>query len=139
MRTHAATLRSTTGSRRRLAVLAFVWANLAMLPCAMAIGGGPMHGEAHAETAHAHHAQHADAAGNGSDAAEADCCDLGDANVAERSPSAEKTPDHIFVAAIFDTDVRGAATVGRLHTTTDPPDRSRSAPRLHVIHCVYLD
>lgn len=138
MRQPAATLRSTTGTRRRLAVVTFIWANLAMLPCAMAIGG-PMHGEAQAGTAHVHHAHNADAADSGSDAPEADCCDLGDAVVAERSASVEKTPDNVFLAAVVDIDTRAAATVGRLHTTTDPPERSRSAPRLHALNCVYLD
>ena len=138
MRQPTATLCATTGTRRRLAVLAFVWANLAMLPCAMAMGG-PMHGETDVAPAHAHHAHHVAAAGSGSDAAETDCCDLGDANVATHSLGIEKTPDAGISIAAFDTDARDAASSGRLHTTADPPGRSRGAPRLHAINCVYLD
>lgn len=136
----AATAPLNGQAKQRLAALVFVWANLAMLPCAMAMGGdGSMHGDAHGTTAEAHHAHHAHAIGGGGDAAEPDCCDLGDANVAAHSPSVDKTPDSGLTIAAFDADLRAAAVSGRLHTTTDPPERSSGSSRLHVINCVYLD
>lgn len=123
--------------RRRLAVFAFVCSNLAMLPCAMAIGGGPMHGDAHVADAHAHHSHDVT---HGSHAVEADCCDLGSASIDDR-PTPKK-PDFSADLTTTASDASGwriESSAGRLHTTTDPPARRRGAPRLHVINCVYLD
>lgn len=130
------------GTERAFGILAFVWLNLAMLPCAMAFGGDVSGSDRAAgfesmPEHHGHHAQTTDQHGNLHDA---DCCDLGEVSVDDRSPTVDKkAAGDVAIAMLQNEDARAAVFSHRLHTSTDPPYRSSGAPRLHVINCVYLD
>lgn len=130
------------GTERAFAILAFVWLNLSMLPCAMAFGGdvSGSDGAAGLESMPAHHGHHAHTTDQQGNSHEADCCDLVEVSVDDRSPSVEKkAAGDVTIAMLPNEDARAAVFAHRLQTSSDPPYRSSGAPRLHVVNCVYLD
>ena len=137
---------TSTGLRRAL-LLAVMWLNMAVTPCAMAFDGGD-HDCPHMPPAdeHAMAGHHDHDHGKGHDQAasscitlQADCCDAPDATHGLRTDSVEleTSPDVIFA----DTPaIAGLSLLPALFSAAaDPPDPPDAFPPRHVLFCVYLD
>lgn len=117
------------------ALLAAVWLNMAVLPCAMAFETAD-HDCPHCPPAEEHAGHH------GHDKAEASCdespcCDASEATIETRTGKIKLSPDIIFSGppAIAQLPWR----VARHATSVDPPDPPGAFPPRHVLFCVYLD
>ena len=150
-----ATSMTTSGSaaRRGLGVLVLVWLNLALTPCAMALGADhacdhmPAAGVHDMSGHHDHGADHGGAnhhaASNKApscDSLQAECCDLADVTVDARGDgkSLQKPSGNVALAAtgyealhVFQPAIVGVAV--------DPPDPPPERAARHALFCVYLD
>jgi len=125
----------------RGALLAVMWLNMAITPCAMAFESED-HDCPHCPPAE----EHAMAGHHGHGEVErscatmqSECCDLAEATVESR---VEKNPfksssDLLLVSAPWFDDL--SLPDCRTIAVADPPDPPGASPRLHVLHCVYLD
>ena len=133
-----------TGLRRAL-LLAVVWLNMAITPCAMAFDGGDHdcpHGppaEQHAMAGHHGHDNGHDEATSACASLQADCCEVPDATHGSRADTAKPTSSP-------DIDVGATAAIAGLApppvlyaVAADPPDPPDAFPPRHVLFCVYLD
>lgn len=130
------------GTRRVTAMVSLVWLNLAMLPCAMAMESDHSCPDCPPEAAQevvSHH-DHA-VAEKGADCsfAQADCCQIDQINIDDRSQKSGKD-DGKKIAVI--TNI-GFGQFSAYSLTpefpTGPPDPGPGTTRLHALFCVYLD
>lgn len=131
-----------TATRRGLGMLAIVWLNLALTPCAMAF-------EAEHECPHGPPAGHHEMAGHeghGEQMAEHTCasmqdacCEIADASVNMRGGAIEldDSPDLEFLTGYPPCELSGQALARHL-ATADPPDPPDDFRTLHKLFCVYL-
>ena len=132
--------------RNVLGLLAIVWLNMAVLPCAMAFQGDddcphcpPVEEQAphHGMAGHDGHSQ--EATKEACSTAQTDCCDEIAASIDGRGSKLEQRP-------VFDVAFAGppqpdnGAAPGRLDNrrATDPPDIIACSPPLRTLYCVYL-
>jgi len=132
--------------RKVLGLLAIVWLNMAVLPCAMAFQGDddcphcPPAGEHEEGHDMAAHHGHDDTKSEPSCAtAQTDCCDAVAASVDARGGKIEykNAADIVFVGvppAEGCQRQRGAHSYG----SSDPPDIAGASLPLNVLNCVYL-
>ena len=125
----------------RGALLAVMWLNMVITPCAMAFESDD-HDCPHCPPAE----EHSMAGHHGHGKVErscatmqSECCDLADATV-------ESRPDKSQFKSLPDIAPIGAAILAdlllpnyRAVTAADPPDPPGPSQRLHVLNCVYLD
>lgn len=127
----------TSVSRRIAAILAVVWLNMAVLPCAMAFSvddGCPNYQPA-AEQELAHHGQASDA---NCKTLQSDCCDLAAANANTRASKIENLSDDLELL-LSPTQAWPALAAKPIPVNaTRPPDPDWTHPSLHVLNCVYL-
>jgi len=141
-------MNNRTASRTTFGVLLFAWFNLAMLPCALAAravvvpNDSPMvHGSAlPSPLMQSQHVHGAATEAPPCHALQADCCELGHAVFGDSSPKFAKQPASAagLPAAPAYAALR-PPTLQRVWQPSAPPDPGSGAPRLHAIHCVYLD
>lgn len=128
-----------------LGLLAVLWLNMAMLPCAMAFQADDC---PHCPPAEAHDAHHKMGAHEGHqqavakapcESAQVDCCDEIAASVDGRGSNFEQRPA-LDIAFVMPTMPNGHATLGRTDNrrATDPPEIIGSSPPLRKLYCVYL-
>ena len=134
--------RTATASGRLLGVLAVFWFNLAVAPCAFALGTG--HDCAHCPPQHAGHtsAQHEhnqDMAGTGCATMLSDCGDVG-AIVNDGRHAQPKLKDRVELVPMVPPAFPAAAPapVFVVATAADPPDPDGTFPSLHLLNCVFL-
>jgi hypothetical protein len=131
-------------SRRSLSVLLLTWFNLAMLPCAMAVEGvadrfdaasGPV--QVMAEQ----HMHHAVMESPTCATLQMDCCELGQVAFGDNTAKLEekKASGATGLVPAPGYLVLRPPTLRRAWRPSDPPDPGGGSPRLHVLHCVYLD
>lgn len=133
------------GLRRQvLGLLAVVWLNMAVLPCAMAFESAedycPHHPPAEEHQIASHHA-HGDIDAKPSCATvQPDCCELAAASIDSRGnkPLFKPASDVVIITIPSTSVLPSRATLLR-HAASDPPNISGSSPPLHVLFCVYLD
>jgi hypothetical protein len=130
-------------SKTTFGVLLLAWFNLTMLPCAMAAGdiadrtGSSM---GRTQMMPSPHMQHAAMDAPPCVTLQSECCDLGQVIFGDSTPKFEKKPGVAtgLLAAPAYSELR-PPTLRRVWQPSDPPDLGGGWPRLHVIHCVYLD
>jgi len=138
---------ATRTGLRRASLLAVVWLNMAITPCAMAFDRGD-HDCPHVPPAdeHAVAGHHDHSHGNGHDEAtsscatlQEDCCDALDATLGSRADTlkSKTSPDVVFadIPAIAELSPPPAL----FSAAVDPPDPPDAFPPRHVLFCVYLD
>lgn len=126
-----------------LGLIAMVWLNMVILPCAMAFQGAelcphcPPAGEHEMAGHHGHGEIQSEPAGT---VVQSECCDQQEASVDARSAKLQANPasEVVFVTAPATTGLPARATAER-HCAADPPGLSGVSPPLHVLFCVYLD
>jgi len=128
--------------RNVLGLLAMVWLNMAVLPCAMAFETSEIcpHCPPADEHQVASHHGHGKAEAKPSCAtAQSECCDLEEASVDARGGKLEFKPasEVVFVTAPAIAKVP-TSTSGLVGCASDPPDISGSSPPLHILFCIYL-
>lgn len=142
---HHTTARSRSAGLTRSVwgLLAVLWLNMAVLPCAMAFESGD-HDCAHCPPAiehemashHGHGEKHANEPGA---TTQTECCDLEDASIDIRGGNLKIKPpsDGVFISepAIA---ILPARSNGQLKWASDPPEIIGSSPSRHVLFCVYL-
>lgn len=130
---------------RRAALLALMWLNMAVTPCAMAFNGGDHDcphmppADEHAMPGHHDHGNGHDHATSSCETLQADCCDAPDATHATRADSVElkTSPDVVFANT---PAIAGLSPLPALFSAAaDPPDPPEAFPPRHVLFCVYLD
>jgi len=126
-----------------LGLLAIVWLNMAVLPCAMAFQGDedcPHCPQAEDHAMASHHEHGVDSAKPSCATTQAECCDALAASVDVRASKLEFKPasDVVYIAAPAPTRVTTTAMRHR-HGALDPPGIIGSSPPLRVLFCVYLD
>lgn len=131
-------------TRSVLGLIAVLWLNMAVLPCAMALEGGgdcphcPPPAVEHEMAAH-----HGHGANNATPACatmQSECGDLDKVSIDARSGKLDvkPTPELVIISAPVITQLP-SLTPGHINDVSDPPDISGSSPPLHVLYCVYLD
>ncbi|MGB5256103.1 MAG: hypothetical protein WBN07_16045 [Woeseiaceae bacterium] len=142
----AAEIESIAGRRGVLGLLAVLWLNMAMLPCAMAFQGSddcPHCPPADEHASHhqmAPHADHNEAVAKSPCATvQTDCCDEIAANVDGRGSKLEQRPasDVAFAGPPLPANDNARGRANSRHTT-DPPDLTASSPPIRTLYCVYL-
>lgn len=133
--------RPTARRRSVLGMVAVLWLNMAVLPCAMAFQNAapcPHCPPADEHEMMSHH-------GHGGDRAEpattqSECCDLDEAKVDARVNKLESKPASVvaFVTAPAIAELP-ELTAAQQHCGADPPGHSGGSPPIHVLICVYLD
>lgn len=154
---HSDTARSNR--LRRFGVVAcLAWLNLAMLPCTMAVADAPgcpdcppaatdahtahgMHGGTHDGGHGAHSGAHElPASGPHCGVDQADCCELDDLHVDDRSQKLERDAGPAVSFGLLDNawqvDREASGSIGH---STGPPRCSTGGVRLHAFHSVYRD
>jgi len=126
-----------------MGLLAIVWLNMAILPCAMAFQGDEdcPHCPPAEDHAMATHHEHGEVSAKPSCAtAQPDCCDALAASVDVRGSALAFKPasDVVFISATLPAAVPISVS-GLRHGALDPPGIVGSSPPLHVLFCVYLD
>ena len=122
-------------------LLAAVWLNMAVLPCAMAFETAE-HDCPHCPPAEEHAGHHGHGKAEALDKTEASCdespcCDAGEATIETRSGKIKPSADTVVAgtSAIVELPARGV----RHAAAADPPDPPGAFPPRHVLFCVYLD
>lgn len=128
-------------TRRVLALLAVVWLNLALQPCAMAFADDadcphcPPEMQ-NADTAHHGHAGHADESPCAS--LYADCADAEDLGFDTRSSQGKAKAD-AACALLPAPQTLAPVVASRVQKfPTGPPFRPHGAPPIHLLNCVFL-
>ena len=125
--------------RRGFGLLAIAWLNLALTPCALAIG-------AEHDCPHNPPAGHHDMAGHGEHMAEHPCesmqdacCEIPDASVDMRAGTVkfDDSTDVVVITAPVADGLAGQLPAHHL-PTADPPDPPDEFQALHKLFCVYL-
>jgi len=129
--------------RKVLGLLAVLWVNTALLPCAMAFESSnncPHCPPAEEQQTTSHHGHGEVDAKPSCATAQSECCDLAAASIDSRGSNLQIKPasDVVFIAAPVTAVLLARALVQR-HVAPDPPDIFGSSPPLHVLFCVYLD
>ena len=128
-------------SLTRGALLAVMWLNMAITPCAMAFESDD-HDCPHCPPAE----EHAMAGHHGHGEVErscatmqSECCDLAEATVESRTEKSQfkSSSDIVQIGAPPLADL--PSPMRRMVAAADPPDPPGVSPRLHVLNCVYLD
>lgn len=125
-----------------LGLLAAVWLNLALQPCAMAMEAD--HDCPHCPPAHEHemmaHHGHGEAKAEAPCASlEAPCGELDDVSMDGRSGQLKVKDTVELPVAIAHEPATSTVTAGeRCNYATGPPQRAGLSPPLHVLFCVYL-
>jgi hypothetical protein len=128
--------------RNVLGLLAIVWINMAVLPCAMAfqVEDDCPHcppAEQHEMAAHQGHGKAT--AKPPCATSQPDCCDVVAASIDTRGGQLEFKPASelalVTTPAVANVPARAARHVG---PRSDPPDICGSSPPLHVLFCIYL-
>lgn len=139
-----ATARRKTAALKRnlLGLLAVLWLNMAVLPCAMAFESDepcPHCPPAEDHQMASHHGHGKAKATPSCATAQPECCDLAAASIDTRGSNLQIKPtsDVVFIAPHFSAVLPAQASVQR-HVASDPPDISGTSPPLHVLYCVYL-
>ena len=136
-----------TAPRRWLLLSVMAWLNIALAPCAMAMGDSPAcpHGAAtaHSETM-SHDGHHGGAAADTSTEhcafAESDCCGDNIVVTETRSQSSAESNPLADVATGYSLVVtRHLATAAVDFADAGPPERFVTSPPLRILNCVYLD
>jgi len=124
-------------------LLAVLWLNMAVLPCAMAFESGD-HDCVHCPPALAHemasHHGHGEKHTNESAATiQSECCDLEEASIDIRGSNLKiKPPSEVAFISESAIAVLPARSNGQLNWASDPPEIIGSSPSPHVLFCVYL-
>jgi hypothetical protein len=129
-------------TRRGFGLLAIVWLNLALTPCAVAF-------DAENGCAHNPPSGHQDMAGHHDHGEQQEvhscasmqnaCCEIADASVDSRGGKFEFGDSTDFeVPAAYPPDQLATKTLARYLATTDPPDPPNELRALHKLFCVYL-
>jgi hypothetical protein len=136
-------------------LLAVLWLNMAVLPCAMAFESSdhdcphcPPADERQMAGRHSHGDEQQMAGGHkhGDERAQlpgaktkSQCCDLDEASIDTRTGKL-KVKDSGDVEFFASPAIIESPTwcTGHVATTADPPDICGSSPPLHVLYCVYL-
>lgn len=142
---HHTTARSGSAGLTRSVwgLLAVLWLNMAVLPCAMAFESGD-HDCGHCPPAVEHemasHHGHGEAHTNESGATTAsECCDPEDASIDIRGGNLKiKAPTEGVVISEPAIAVVLARSNGQLNWASDPPEIISRSPSPHVLFCVYL-
>lgn len=137
--------------RRGFGLLAIAWLNLALTPCALAIGGehdcphSPPavqhemagHGEHMAGHMTGHMAEHA--AEHPCASMQDACCEIPDASVQMRAGTIkfDDSPEVVVITAPVASELAGQPPAHHL-PTADPPDPPDELRALHKLFCVYL-
>ncbi len=135
-----------TGSSRLLALLAALWLNLAIQPCATAYGGPGEHDCPHCPSVsdHAmpsHHAHGDDVSSPSCATMEATCGTVDDASYDGRGGQLKlkDAPQELFaLGGTCPFDPRAPLPHGRT-LVADPGSGPRASPSLNVLYCVFLD
>jgi hypothetical protein len=133
----------TLTQSRWLGVLVAVWLNLAVQPCAMALGlddGCPHCPPMDHEAMDAHHGHHAEEADAGCDSPLSDCGESDDFSIDGRfffSKSKDTVDDS--EAIVVAPAAAQPGTVGFTTTAADPPRPVGAPPPLYLLNCVFLD
>ena len=123
------------------ALLAIVWLNMAVMPCAMAFETADHDcphcppAEDHSMAGHHGHTESASPCAT----MQSDCCEIAAAAVETRTDKSRfgQTPD---VGPLSRCVIETAhAQYPRYAPSADPPDPPGAFPRIHVLNCVYLD
>ena len=131
-------------TRSVLGLLAVLWLNMAVLPCAMAFEADDHdcpHCPPSAASEMAAHHGHAKADTRSHCATmQSQCGDPGEASVDARGGKLKITDvsDLTFVTSPKRASLP-AAVFARTRSATDPPELTGRFPPLHVLYCVYLD
>lgn len=128
---------------RWLGVVVAVWLNLAVQPCAMALGadeGCPHCPPSHGDEMAAHHGHHETDIREGCDSPLSDCADSEEFSLDARHSQA-KQKDNSGAVIIVAPTVSDAIPHPDLYATTaaDPPLLVATSPPLHLLNCVFLD
>lgn len=135
-------------TRGVLGMFVVVCLNLALQPCAMAMGGDQDHGCPHcpppeSQAHHGHHGSTAEAVDQTHCATVGDDCSLGDDLNYDGRNAQVKLKDLPIDTPLAIGDLFATATaarfvdVGGVYPTRSPPPAS--SPPLNVLYCVYLD
>lgn len=123
----------------RGALLAVMWLNMAVMPCAMAFESGehdcPHCPPADEQEMAGHHGH--DQAKSPCATMQSECCDAEAATLESRADKSKKSTDAVYVVA-----PPAAGPVARpttIATVADPPDPPDAFPPRHILFCVYLD
>ena len=144
MLSRATTRQRPATLRRKVAgLLAIVWLNMAVLPCAMAFPSDkdcPHCPPAEHHDMASHHGHGETSAKPSCVTAEHDCCDVVAASRDARDgkPERTKTPEVVFAGTLVAARAAAISPQYR-HCALDPPHIAGSATPLHVLFCVYLD
>lgn len=142
----AAEIESTTLRRGVLGMLAVLWLNMAMLPCAMAFQAAddcphcpPADEHAHHGSMAAHEDRHEQAAKPACGTAQTDCCEEIAANVDGRGSKFEYRPSSdVAIAGAALADTLSSRRCAHCCRAADPPEISACSPPLRTLYCVYL-
>ena len=131
-------------TRGVLGLIAVLWLNMAVLPCAMALEGGgdcphcPPPAVEHEMAVHHGHGD--DHAKPSCATMQSQCGELEEASIDTRGSKLELKPtfEMVFISTPPIAPL-SAGMQGRITCSSDPPDISGSSPPLNVLFCVYLD
>ena len=134
---------ATRTGLRRVALLAVLWLNMAITPCAMAFDGGdhdcPHMPPTDEHVMEGHHDHGHEQAASSCATMQTDCCDGLDATLGSRTDSAKAktSPDLVFAATPAIAELSPQAAL--FAAAADPPDPPEASTPRHVLFCVYLD
>ncbi|NNF40460.1 MAG: hypothetical protein HKN64_03710 [Woeseiaceae bacterium] len=138
----SARYRMTALRPKVLGLLAILWLNMAVLPCAMAFQGDddcPHCPPADAHEMPAHHGHERVEAEPSCATAQPQCCDVVAANVDARGVQLQPKPAADLVLATLPAIASLPPRESRHYAACcDPPDPGGASPPRHVLFCVYL-
>jgi len=128
--------------RSVLGLLAVLWLNMAVLPCAMAFESDepcPHCPPAEDHQMASHHGHGGVDAVPTCATAQSECCDLAAASIDTRGSKLKfkSASDIVLITAPLKPVLPARASVQR-HVASDPPDIFGTSPPLHILYCVYL-
>ena len=132
-------LDTSTAKRRGFGLLAIAWLNLALTPCALAIG-------AEHDCPHSPPAGHHEMAGHDEHRVEHpcasmqdECCKIPDASVGTRAAKVkvDDSPEVVVITAPVASELADQPPTHHL-PSADPPDPPDKLRALHKLFCVYL-
>ena len=137
-------MRSGAGAAARhgLGLLAIVWLNLALTPCAVAFDteGGCAHNPPSGHQDMAGHHDHGEQKEAHSCASMQEaCCEIADASVGTRGGTIESDDStDLEIVAAYPPDQLANRMSANYLATADPPDPPAGSRPLHKLFCVYL-
>lgn len=138
---------ATRGVTRSVwALLAVLWLNMAVLPCAMAFQSDDHDcphcppADEHAMAGHHGHGQDKSQAGESCATSQSQCCDLTAATVDTRSDKVKvRDASDVEFFAVPAIAVFSPWPAAHETAAADPPDPPGNFRPLHALYCVYLD